>query len=199
MAPRQKILFCTHPEYGQSNVALAVAYELALKNVNIHFASFSGLKRRVVDLEKQLHNLSAPTSTISFYPIAGLSMMESLQRQFVTDDLMHGDGIKNAIESYHKLPRILATWSGEEYIAIMECLKETIIGVKPDIVVVDGLFSHALDACTALNQKHVVLSPNTLKELVGPVQPWLAMFWKYPVYVSLAPLNNLGLKRMIAT
>ncbi len=39
----QRILFFTNGEYGQANVVLSVAHELALRpNAAVHIASFSG-------------------------------------------------------------------------------------------------------------------------------------------------------------
>lgn len=44
----QKFLFFTNSEYGQSNVVLSVAHELALRpNVVVHIASFSALSSRI--------------------------------------------------------------------------------------------------------------------------------------------------------
>src|SRR6266498_3033189 len=108
LSQRRRILFFTRPEYGQSSVALAVAYELASRNVDMHFASFPGLNQ----LKDQISKSDVSGAQISFHPLTGLSMMESLARQFVADDLMHGDWVRKARTSYQKLPRILATWSG---------------------------------------------------------------------------------------
>ena len=67
---QQKLLFLTASEYGESNVILAVAYELLLwQKYEVHIASFSPLESRA--------NSSA-TSVVSsqavFHPVAGLAL-----------------------------------------------------------------------------------------------------------------------------
>ncbi|KAE8377658.1 hypothetical protein BDV26DRAFT_263168 [Aspergillus bertholletiae] len=49
--------------------------------------------------------------------------------------------------------------------------------LQPAIVVLDPIFLQALDACRMLNQRYVVLTPNTFKELRG--QPKLESLWKH--------------------
>jgi hypothetical protein len=50
MAPHTLLLF-TSSEYGQANVVLALAYELALRpNVVVHISSFAIFEKRVARL-----------------------------------------------------------------------------------------------------------------------------------------------------
>jgi UDP:flavonoid glycosyltransferase YjiC (YdhE family) len=45
---QKKVMFLTASEYGESNVVLAVAYELLLRQkYEVHIASFSPLESRV--------------------------------------------------------------------------------------------------------------------------------------------------------
>jgi hypothetical protein len=67
---QKKVLFLTASEYGESNVVLAVAYELLLRQkYEVHIASFSPLESRV----KEISSLaaSAASSQAVFHTVAG--------------------------------------------------------------------------------------------------------------------------------
>jgi hypothetical protein len=184
MASPHKILLFTNCEYGQANVVLAVAYELALRpNVVIHICSFPLLEKRVSWLQESLRTAGGSASSIIFHAISGLSMEEGAQNLMSLDDLPHPPGIQGAILSYERVEKIVVPWSGPEYIESYRSCIGIIKIVDPNAIVVENSISQAIDACTSLSRKFIVITPNSVRE-IAQQQPRLAMFWKYPVCVS---------------
>jgi hypothetical protein len=182
MTPPQRILLLTSSEYGQSNVVLALAHELALRpNVQVHIASFAVLDKRVSQLQDSLQ-AAGSTFPVTFHPLSGLSVGEALARKLETvNNLTHAPGVKGAILSYTRLINIVAPWSGPEYIEVYERCMEIIKSVNPHTIVVEAILSQAVDACRTLLRKYMVISPNSFTELITQRQPALAFFWKYPM------------------
>ena len=181
MADRKNILFLTSSEYGQANVVLAIAHELALKHdFGIHIGSFLPLQPRVLDLSEKISKHDNSKSVV-FHSVAGLSMMEMLNRIPKNEILVgpHPAGFSGALFAYGALPQVLAGWSGPEYMETADSCIEVIRNVKPCIVVVDSFFGQGTIACTMISQKFMILSPNSLKDLIAAKQPKGAMFWKY--------------------
>jgi hypothetical protein len=72
MSSKPSVLFLTKPENGQSNVVLAIAYELLKSNnLNTHVASSPPLEPRLVKLSAQVagENPSLKTQPITFHCI----------------------------------------------------------------------------------------------------------------------------------
>ncbi len=175
----KRILFFTNSEYGQSNVHLAVAYEAALKeDVEVHLASFAPLQSRVAELQERISQKTAGRARIVFHTIEGKAQIEALGD--ILKNLCVGPGINNAVKSYDCIPKILITWDAPEYIRMYDRIVKIIEQVDPDIIVQDNLNFPGVDACRNLGRNHVILSPNTPKELVGSLQPNMVGFWKYP-------------------
>lgn len=187
------ILFLTNSELGQASVCLAVAHEFLLRpTYTIHIASFAPLRSSISQLNLRaisflpVSSRSARVRPATFHILPGPSMKQALEQRDHFDAskafCLHGLGFQAARQAYKDvLTKIVAPWGGEEYIAIYrECLN--VVGrVHPDLVVVDPLFTPALDAVRSIRERFVVLSPNTFKEHV--VQPKLGNLWKYPMHV----------------
>lgn len=190
MTPPQRILLFTNSEYGQANVMLALAYELALRpNVEVHIASFNPLKLRISELQATLASIGS-TTVLVFHLVAGLSLDETHARNNPgKSGLPHPGGVKGAIISYQRLPYVMALWSGPEYMESYESCKEIIGSVNPSAIVVNYFFHQCIDACRNLRTKFIILTPGATKDIVGRIQPWFSFFWKYPAYVrqALAP------------
>ena len=182
MADRKNILFLTSSEYGQANVVLAIAHELALKHdLDIHIASFLPLQPRVIELSETISKNDSSKSVV-FHSVAGLSMIQMLSRIPENEMLIgpHPTGFNGALSAYRALPQVLAGWSGPEYMETADSCIEVIRNVKPCIVVIDSFFGQGIIACTMVSQQFMILSPNSMKDIVTTKQPKGAMFWKYP-------------------
>ena len=191
MSSLPTVLIFTYPEYGQANVNLATAYELALSGVNVHIASFALLRSRVVQLKELIDRRASrssakPTGSVVFRECQGVTPhWEANARKGINDaNLAHPHGVLGALESYSKIGVFLFPWSQEEYLAAITMCKEIIATAKPDVVGIDPAFFAAQDACKLAGQQFVIMSPTGLKEAgVARVQPYLAAFWKYPMFV----------------
>ncbi|KAI4716246.1 UDP-glucoronosyl and UDP-glucosyl transferase family protein [Aureobasidium sp. EXF-10727] len=189
MDKRRSLLFLTNSELGQASVVLAVAYEfLSRPDYEIHIASFPALQKDVEQLNEMAARLSnGACSAIEFHPLAGKSMKESAPPGTEFLDL-HAPGMNGALFAYDNvLPATFAPWHGTQYMIGYSSTVETINETAPELVVVDPLFSQGVDACNAIGQKCMILSPNTLKELVLDRQPSGGALWKFPAMASGFP------------
>lgn len=182
MEKRRSLLFVTNSELGQASVVLTVAYEFLLRpEYEVHVASFPVLQSNVGQLNDVAARLSdGACSTAKFYPLAGKSMKEVAPPGTEFLDL-HAPGMAGALVAYDNvLPATFAPWHGTDYMigysSTLEIIKET----SPDLVIIDPLFSQGVDACNSIGQKCMILSPNTLKELVLDRQPGGGALWKFP-------------------
>jgi hypothetical protein len=164
------ILFITNAELGQSSVVLAVAGELAADDASdVHIASFAGLK-----------DLVPPE--ITFHPLRGSSMKDAFAQRGLEFFPRHPAGVQGALQSYRELlPALMAPWETDEYLAIYDHCVSLIEELRPHAVVVDPLLGPAIDACSTLHRRYIVLSPGTFKDHVVNMQPRLEVLWKYPV------------------
>jgi len=182
MEKRRSILFVTNSELGQASVILATAHEFLLRpEYKVHIASFPALQKEVEELNATAARLSNGASTTArFHPLAGKSMKEAAPPGTEFLDL-HAPGMAGALFAYDNvLPATFAPWHGTEYMIGYSSTTDVIDETKPELVIIDPLFSQAVDACKAIGQKHMILSPNTLKELVLDRQPSGGALWKFP-------------------
>ncbi|KAL7905070.1 hypothetical protein GGI35DRAFT_489300 [Trichoderma velutinum] len=189
----QKILFFTNSDYGQANVVLAVAYELAImsKEVEIHIASFEGLEHAVLGTNQLAMDNSSgkPSSRLIFHRLRGTSQFEAC----IGPDL---DLFKaydrpptffNAARTILCIEGIMQPWSSEEFADLYQQSLDILNHVEPDLTVVEPLFTPGLTLCNHLGVKWIVMAPNTIKDFAIPLQPRLAALWKYPMVCSGMP------------
>ncbi|KAI0197522.1 glycosyltransferase family 1 protein [Astrocystis sublimbata] len=171
------ILFMTNVELGQSSVMLAVASELTLNEcLDIHIASFAGLE-----------NLVPPRAT--FHRLQGKSMKNVFTDKGLGFLPRHPASVKGAVQSYSELlPMLMAPWEPNDYLALYDQCLGLIERVQPHAVVLDPLLGPAIDACSVLRQRRIVLSPATFKDHVVNLQPRGEVLWKYPVFCSGFPV-----------
>jgi hypothetical protein len=197
MSSRNSVLFLTNSEYGQANVVLAVTHELLATNkLDIHVASWPVLEARIQALTRQQSKSGVipETSQIKFHAIPGLGMLDATFKNYNVskDSLPHKPGYEGGARFRELAPQVLACWTPEEHLAMVDWFEDLAMTLKPALVVVDPFLSPAHDMVKKLNWKHVVLSPCSLAAALIPEQPHLAAFWKYPWYVSFIGLlqNN---------
>jgi hypothetical protein len=176
MEKRRSILFVTNSELGQASVILATAHEFLLRSeYKVHIASFPALRKEVEELNATAARLSnGACSTAKFHSLAGKSMKEAAPPGTEFLDL-HAPGMAGALFAYDSvLPATFAPWNGTEYMIGYSSTTEIIDETSPELV------SQGVDACNAIGQKCMILSPNTLKELVLDKQPSGGALWKFP-------------------
>ncbi|KAF4469860.1 glycosyltransferase family 1 [Fusarium albosuccineum] len=189
----KKILFFTNSDYGQANVILETVYELMLStsNIEIHIASFQRLRHAIEDtIGLAMDNAAghAPAHLV-FHGLEGRSQFEAAIGPDV--DLFEAYDCPvtffNAVHTILKIDGIMQPWSPEEFADLYLQTTSVLKDVKPDLTVVEPLFTPALTACNHLSINWIVLSPNTIKDFAIPLQPRLAALWKYPIVCSALP------------
>ncbi|KAK4497184.1 hypothetical protein PRZ48_011634 [Zasmidium cellare] len=185
MAEPIPVLFITHAEYGQANVVLAVAQSLARNaDFNITIASFAKLAPRIQEINESNKTLARP---ITFHTIPGIAMEDLAARQtYANPDspYAHAPGFLPAISSYGNLEKSAFGWKGSEYVEIFGHCRKLIQEVRPAALVIDVAFFMAADAARDLGCHFVMISPSSVKELLGGILPGAPMFWKWPVMSS---------------
>ncbi|KKP02842.1 hypothetical protein THAR02_05072 [Trichoderma harzianum] len=183
----KKILFFANSDYGQANVVLAVAYELAIldKDVEIHIASFESLEQAALGTNQLAVDNSSgePSSRLIFHRLCGRSQFEACIGPDV--DLFKAydrtPTFFNAARTILCIEGIMQPWSSEEFVDLYQQSLYILNNVKPDLAVVEPLFTPGLTLCNHLGINWIVLAPNTIKDFAVPLQPRLAALWKYPM------------------
>lgn len=183
----KRVLLATNSEHGQANVFLAVGHALqaADPDVQIHFASFAAIAKDVSSASQYSTQCTPSAQPWAFHQLDGLSFMDMLATQEdsnqLEETLNKRPTFLSTIEILSKVMPLLLPWDKAEFVRIYQSFSRLVDEVQPDIVVIDSLFSPVLTACRRLELRHLVLSPNTLKEFATALQPRGAMFWKFPV------------------
>ncbi|KAF3006326.1 hypothetical protein E8E14_002405 [Neopestalotiopsis sp. 37M] len=187
-APR-RVLFLTNSEYGQANAVLAVVYALlhASTDVEVHVASFKALGDAIRLLSTYaLETAPGPKrkNGIIFHEINGQPYARTpLTRE--TFDLK--PSLYNTSRVLLAVPEVISPWKPAEFTVVCEEVERIVDEVRPDLTLVEPLFSPGLTICLHRGVKWMVLAPNTIKDFAVPVQPALAALWKYPLVCSALP------------
>lgn len=181
------ILFFTNSDYGQANVVLAAAYELAIlaNDVEIHIASFEGLEQAALKTNQLVVDNSPgkQSSRLIFHRLHGRSQFEACIGPDV--DLFKAydrpPTFFNAARTILCIEGIMQPWRSEEFVDLYQQSLYILNNVKPDLTVVEPLFTPGLTLCNHLGINWIVLAPNTIKDFAVPLQPRLAALWRYPM------------------
>jgi hypothetical protein len=165
---------------------LATLHELLIQDESdIHLASFAPLRSRLTAF-LEAHATAYPPQwsnahpRVTFHTIAGLSMIQTLERDNIAADFSHAPGIAGAAYSYERLLDTILRYESPEYVETCRSCCDMLEAVNPTLVVVDMVLNQAVDACRLLERDYVVLAPCSFKEMAGALQPKMAMFWKFP-------------------
>jgi hypothetical protein len=182
----KKILLATNSEYGQANVFLAAGHALQAADVDvqIHFVSFAAIAKDVSSASQYSTQCTPGAQPWNFHELDGASFWQLLTGPKGTDlgaILNKRPTFFSVLGVLSQLMPLLLPWNETEFVRIYQSFARLVDELQPDMIVVDSLFSPVLTACRRLELKHLVLSPNTLKDFATALQPWGAMFWKFPV------------------
>lgn len=180
--PNRRILLISNSERGQANIFLATSQALLTNypSVEIHWLSFPGLSDAVATVSKSAATHNA--HPIAFHQINGTSYLDKVAEKGISvSDLPRPPGVFGALSGFKNLPTLYVPWNGSEYMAIYNDITRAIGNVDPGLVVLDTMFTPAQDAVRQLQRKHVLLSPNSLRDFGAASQPRGQMFWKFPM------------------
>lgn len=184
---KKKILFLCNKDYGQANVILSATYALMKINpdVEVHIGSQAGFDsqlRRFVDQCNKIEGAPAGNA-VKLHPLIGLSHFEAVDRPDnpALATWLTKPGLVNTSRNMLTLAGLALPWSPEEFFVTYQAVEEVFEEVKPDVTVVESFFAPATTFANQANINWICLAPNTIKEFALPMQPKLAMLWKYPM------------------
>lgn len=198
---RKPILFFTNSEHGQANVILAVAYEFLLRDeFDIHIASYPALAPRVEHLNellksrkreesglnesKQVNGHGEEVETADLIHTATYQTIHAMSMVDVAGDnqalLPHPPGIMAAVKSYRTLMEVFYGYEQSEYMVGFNSCSDIIKNVNPTAIISDSSMFWAIEAARMLKRECAILSPLSFKDMVGHLQPNMAVWWKYP-------------------
>ncbi|KAF4499123.1 UDP-glycosyltransferase 84B2 [Fusarium agapanthi] len=154
----KRLLLFTTSDLGQANVVLATAHELSLA---------------CQDFEIHIASFR--------------ELKDGRPETAIFETLELSPGLVNSAKGVAILPAVMIPWSPQEFLDIYKETERVFGAVKPDLKIVEPLFTQGLTFCHYRGAKWMVLSPNTIKEFAVPVQPKLAALWKYPIAFSALP------------
>lgn len=189
----KKLLLLTNVDRGQANVFLAVADALlqAKADVEIHFATFTGLESEVYSLWQNVSDNVPMAKPIYFHRIEGLTMEEGLiqyfskakipcRKGYLPESYLAPLGFRPTMRAIRDTMAIAVPYNGPQMQDLFSSIVNIITSVSPDLVLVDSLMTAGLTTCYHLGVNFFCLSPNSIKEFSGPSQPRAANIWKNP-------------------
>ncbi|KAK4120291.1 glycosyltransferase family 1 protein [Parathielavia appendiculata] len=185
----KKILLVTNSELGQANIFLAAGHALVSRDpdVEVHYASFPALSKPVFEASRYALRCSPKARPFVFHALEGVSFIAAFMAVNGLETISKSPGLASTPEYLKMMMKIVLPWSAPGFITIFRSLVRVIEDITPDFVVVDPLFGPGLTVCDHLGLKHMILSPNAVKDMALASQPWGAMFWKYPISGSALP------------
>ncbi|KAK6070785.1 udp-glucoronosyl and udp-glucosyl transferase family protein [Seiridium cupressi] len=182
------VLFLAHAEPGQINVQLATIQALVESHpqLKIHIASFPAAADKISRVSTFALAKTPSAHDITFHSLPGPDRLTALHHKLgcdgrsVDECISHPPGARGAGILSRQLEAVVISWNGEDHFAIYQKVIELVEQIDPAVVVLDFLLRPGLDAVRHLNRLHIVMSPNALADLAGPIQPYGAGFWKYP-------------------
>lgn len=170
-----KVLLLTLSEYGQANSILALATELGHRSdLDVHVGSFSPLEKRVDSIR------SRSRSPVTFHAIRGSSYTEASSKEGLGwVGLVHPPSNKSN-KPLHMFSTVLVPWNNEEYGHLVQEIEQIINSLDADAVIIDILFSPAVDACRLSGRRYLLNSPLQSLDLMRLSQPNLRGIWYYP-------------------
>ena len=181
--PIKPIVFFTNSEYGQANVILAVAQEIATNSgYQVYIAASVDLEQRIANINKTNIDLA---HQIRFLPIPGVTISTILQRNYgVVSAIRHEPGFFGGIGSYKQLGVTMLDYSGAEYLeGYLACLK-ILEKLKPRAVICEIGLWVAHDAARFLDLDYITMAPVSAKDFAGPQLPGAPSIFKWPAMSS---------------
>jgi hypothetical protein len=178
------VLSDSHP--GFANVLLATSQALLLEHsdISIDFVSFPSLASSVSAISSAaMEQASGPKpKPITFHSLSGNSYVQACNKIINgSEGSMHPPGIRGVSTFSQNMQEWLTPWSAPEYIALYQTLCNLLEEIDPAIVAIDPYFAPALNAIRKWGGNYVVISPNSLQDTFGAIQPRGEVLWKYPM------------------
>ncbi|TFB07324.1 hypothetical protein CCMA1212_000234 [Trichoderma ghanense] len=182
------VLFLTDSHHGLCNAHLATVSALIENHpsLEVHYASFSGIAS---DIERitEIARSANPGAKIHWHQFDGPSLVDELSLVGGVQDIVTPPGLPGLRAFADMVFFVMTPWSNEAHLSLYHQTVDLIREIDPAVVVLDSLLRPALDAAVNLNRTRAYITPNALTDLLSPVQPKGAHFWKYPGIASGLP------------
>ena len=180
------VLFLSNGDSALGNALLATTYSLLVDHTDleVHYGTFKKFEKPIQNINKWAASRSSSAGTAQFHRFKSLDYFEALHEKNVTfADVTGPPGLPGFEIFRGNFPHYLMPWDGPEYLSLYNEVVALIEEIDPAVVVADVLFSPGIDAVRALGRREAIISPNGVKDNFADHQPWLAVLWKYPLYV----------------
>ncbi|TRM64379.1 glycosyltransferase family 1 protein [Schizophyllum amplum] len=178
------ILFLTFPEHGQANVHLATAFEIysrRIPGVNVHVASAPNLKPRFDQVKARVDAIDsgARGSEATFHTVLQYSYAEAVKRGGHTEaTYLHQPARRSS--RHLDLIGFACPYPPQDYMACIDECQALMEKLAPVVVIIDALFSQAIDACKLAKQPYMIFSPLPGSATSMGNQPHGRALWYYP-------------------
>lgn len=146
------------------------------------------LSPRIKDLQDRIRVTGSP-ARVFFHPLRGISLKEARIRRIGINTPTHAPSLSGALRSFRRLPYYVAEWSGPEYMELYDSCVEIIQDLNAHAIVIEYFLSQAIDACRFLHfiAVRALTGIFDIQDIIGRIQPYGSIFWKYPVMSSGIP------------
>jgi Fe-S-cluster formation regulator IscX/YfhJ len=174
------VLVISNSEHGLANVHLATASAL-LENypdIDIHYASFSSIRKRLEKISSFARARTPVARDIVFHEIEGVTFAEAIMeegRNFILPPA--SAGMSSFADDFQLW---ISPWSAGDHMNIFHELSDIIDDVDPAVVVLDTWLRPAIDATRIKNRQHAFVTPNIVMDNFLGLQPLATRFWKFP-------------------
>jgi hypothetical protein len=188
MTSPKRVLQFSNDEFGQSNTFLAVAHTLLALggNVEVHYGSFQGLEKRARAVSEQVLQADPHAKPIVFHKLDGIGLFDAARKRNPEASRLYeqqiGRGLWDTLQSIRYFTvTMMNPYTGPEYCESLNSAVRIIEEVSPDVVVLDNSLPTVMTACIKTGVEYMILTPNTLKDVLASTQPKGAVLWKYPL------------------
>lgn len=178
------MLLLSNADPGLGNVVLAATYSLLTEHpdLEVHYGTFPALKQPLEEIKKYSQINAEKAGTLETHYFDGPDHRECLYNRLGSmEGLLHRPGVAGLSRICNMVHDFAIIWSQEDYLAAYKQVSALIEKIDPAVVVLEPLFGPAHDAIYNSKRRIVFLSPNALQDSISKNQPYLSIFWKYPM------------------
>ncbi|EHK23399.1 glycosyltransferase family 1 protein [Trichoderma virens Gv29-8] len=182
------VLIFTDSHHGLCNVHLATVSTLIENHpsIEVHYASFSDIAsdiERITETAKAIN----PAAKIHWHQFDGAGIVEEIKALGGLLEIVTPPGLPGLKPFSQMVTFFLTAWSNEAHLSLYRQSVDIIREVDPAVVILDQMLRPCIDAAVNLNRTRAYITPNSLSDLLGPIQPRGTYFWKYPGIASGLP------------
>jgi len=179
----RRVLFLTTDELGQAGIHIATSQVLAesYQDVDVHVASFSGLKEIIESVSARVINQTSSDHGITFHTMQGRSPISTIEVTInkTFQDLLHSPGYQAGLDFPKVAAHYALPYNIDAYHKIYESIVKIIHDVDPILILIDTMLAPGVCAAQELDRDYVLFTPNAIKDVIMP-QLGLEGLYKYP-------------------